>query len=126
MLATHCCACGRPPVDAGWQLAKQLTHAVAVYCQRRDREAALKCADAIQVVGFPALAQLIRGRFPTRAARPAPAVTVTREGSQLVVRAPWSLDGACPPNGADQPRQHRLRAGDALRKQRSPDPWALG
>lgn len=109
MLATHCCACGRPLVDAtsvtmgmgpdcraehGWdeldedvrQLANQLTWAAAVWAGVGDVKRVRECADAIDAMGLDRLAGLIRARF-RRAERAK--IVVAKHGDRILATTPF-------------------------------------
>jgi hypothetical protein len=68
MLATHCCVCGRPLVDAksvelgiGPECG-QLVHAASVYTSQGRLDKVRECATAIGAIGLVGLAEILEDR----------------------------------------------------------------
>ena len=109
LLATNCCCCGRPLVDAtsvelgigpecragnneGIEetqrvLCNRLTHAAAIAAQKGQVEVIRQCAEAIRNLGLETLAEKVEKRF-VNAERLAK-ITITDHGGMLAVNTPY-------------------------------------
>ena len=109
LLATHCCCCGRPLVDAisvelgiGPECRKgfdgnidattqndcnRLTRAAAVAAQSGNVERVREIAETIEFLGLTALANKIRKRFVNAEKRAT--ITIVNNGDTLIVETPF-------------------------------------
>lgn len=113
MLATHCCCCGRPLVDAisvemgigpecrkgrtdgiskeQQEVCNKLTHAAAVAAQDGQVEKVRMYAAEIRALGLVELADKVEHRF-VNAERLAK-ITIVQTGTSLTVMTPWKRNG---------------------------------
>lgn len=113
MLATHCCCCGRPLVDAisvemgigpecrkgrtdgiskeQQEVCNKLTHAAAVAAQEGQVEKVRMYAAEIRALGLVELADKVEHRF-VNAERLAK-ITIVQTGESLSVHTPWKRNG---------------------------------
>lgn len=109
MLATHCCVCGRPLVDAisvelgigpdcrdynnqgidedTQKAANVLTHRAAVAAEAGYISTVLEIAEEIRQLGLPVLADRVASRFI--AAERKVKVTVSTRNGMLIVKTPY-------------------------------------
>lgn len=113
MLATHCCCCGRPLVDAisvemgigpecrkgrtdgitkeQQEVCNKLTHAAALAAQEGQVEKVRFYAAEIRALGLVELADKVEHRF-VNAERLAK-ITIVQSGDMLSIRTPWKRNG---------------------------------
>lgn len=109
LLATNCCCCGRSLVDATSvelgigpecrggnnghisndqrELCNKLTHTAAIAAQEGNIETVRSCANQVELIGLPELADKIRRRF-VNAERQAK-IIITQNGNTLSVQTPY-------------------------------------
>lgn len=113
LLATHCCCCGRPLVDAisvemgigpecrkgrtdgiskeQQEICNKLTHAAALAAQEGQVEKVRAIAAEIAALGLTELAEKVQHRF-VNAERLAK-ITIVQAGDSLSVHTPWKRNG---------------------------------